>query len=246
MPEPDKSLGRKILSFFVKEEDAGTATGTPPAASSAPATPRPSAATPVASSPNPSPASAPGGSGANSTGTVDPKFAEHFANVLAQNNPPGPDYFEFRETLRSLSNLGLSEDKQFQAAWASFKALAGPTFAGASDATLLTNTANGYIAALNKDRDGFGKSVDTALAERVGGLQNEQKRLQTENDSLAKQLVEIQKQIDANTNRLTAITGEITDQSAKITQNRQNYESTFAHFTDQIKDDISKMAQYLK
>ena len=112
--------------------------------------------------------------------------------------------------------------------------------------TVLTNTANGYIAALNKDREGFGKSVEAALAERVGGLQNEQKRLQTENEALAKQLVEIQKQIDTNTNRLTAITGEITEQSAKITQNRQNYETTFAHFTDQIKSDIAKMAQYLK
>ncbi|MFD2933921.1 hypothetical protein [Spirosoma flavum] len=237
MPEPEKSLGSRILSFFVKE-GTDTASGTP-VAPSVPVTPRPPATTPGTGSPNSVPTSLPN-SNTSSTGTVDAKFAEHFANVLAQNNPPGPDYFEFRETLRSLSNLGLPEDKQFQAAWASFKALGG-----VSDATVLTNTANGYIAALNKDRDGFGKSVETALTERVGGLQNEQKRLQTENDALAKQLVEIQKQIDANTNRLTAITGEITDQSAKITQNRQNYESTFAHFTDQIKGDIAKMSQYL-
>ena len=239
MPEPDKSIGRKILSFFVKEEDvSGTvSTGTPPVGASAPAAPRPPMNAPVAGSSNTSSAPQP----VVSTGTVDAKFAEHFANVLAQNNPPGPDYFEFRETLRSLSTLGLSEDKQFQAAWASFKAMSGVT-----DAGMLSNTANGYIAALNKDRDGFGKSVEAALAERVGGLQNEQKRLETENDTLAKQLVEIQKQIDANTNRLTAIGGEITEQSGKITQNRQNYESTFAHFTNQIKDDISKMTQYLK
>ncbi len=238
MPEPDKSIGRKILSFFVKEEEPGTATGTPPAAASAPAAPRPSVPLPGSSSPGPTAAPV---AASNSTGTVDSKFAEHFANVLAQSNPPGPDYFEFRETLRSLGNLGLPEDKQFQAAWASFKALGG-----AADVTILTNTANGYIAALNKDRDGFSKSVDTALTERVGGLQNEQKRLQTENDSLAKQLIEIQKQIDANSTRLAAITGEITDQSAKISQNRQNYEATFAHFADQIKSDIAKMAQYLK
>lgn len=110
----------------------------------------------------------------------------------------------------------------------------------------MTNTANQYIAALNKDHDAFGKSVEAALAERVGGLQNEQKRLQTENEALAKQLLEIQKQIDANTNRLSTIGGDITEQSGKITQNRQNYETTFAHFTDQIKGDIAKMTQYLK
>ena len=201
MPEPDKSLGRKILSFFVKEDEPGVATGTAP-------TPTSAAPRPVTIPPNSTPAPV---VTAASSGSVDPKFAEHFANVLAQNNPPGPDYFEFRETLRSLANLGLPEDKQYQAAWASFKALGGVT-----DATALTNTANGYIAALNKDREAFGKSVEAALAERVGGLQNEQKRLQSENESLAKQLTEIQKQMDANTNRLAAIGGEITEQSGKI------------------------------
>ncbi|GAB2538566.1 hypothetical protein [Spirosoma aerophilum] len=239
MAEPDKSIGRKILSFFVKEEEPGTATGTPP--TTATVTPRPSATVPASSAPATGSSPMPTNTATSLGGTVDQKFAEHFANVLAQNNPPGPDYFEFRETLRSLGNLGLPEDKQFQAAWASFKALGG-----SSDAGLLTNTANGYIAALNKDREGFSKSVEAALAERVGGLQNEEKRLQTENNALAQQLVEIQKQIDANANRLTAITGEISEQSAKITQNRQNYETTFAHFADQIKHDIAKMAQYLK
>jgi uncharacterized phage infection (PIP) family protein YhgE len=231
MPEPDKSIGRKILSFFVKEEEPGVATGTSPAPAST--APRPASASP-APTPTPTVTAAP-------AGAVDSKFAEHFANVLAQNNPPGPDYFEFRETLRSLTNLGLPEDKQYQAAWASFKALGGST-----DMAALTNTANQYIAALNKDRDAFGKSVEAALAERVGGLQNEQKRLQTENEALTKQLAEIQKQIDANTNRLSAIGGEVNEQSAKITQNKQNYETTFAHFTDQIKGDIAKMGQYLK
>ncbi|MGF7218926.1 putative phage infection (PIP) family protein YhgE [Spirosoma lacussanchae] len=236
MPEPDQSIGRKILSFFVKEEEPapGTAAGTAPASTTA--QPRPAApAQPVPASPVdpvPTPAVPPG--------TVDPKFAQHFADVLAQNNPPGPDYFEFRETLRSLNNLGLTEEKQYQAAWASFKALSGK-----ADVSLLTNTASQYIAALNKDRDGFSKSVEAALAERVGGLQNEQKRLQSESEALAKQLLEIQKQIDANTQRLNAIGGEITEQSTKITQNRGSYDATFAHFTDQIRADIDKIKSYL-
>ncbi|QIP14506.1 hypothetical protein G8759_18735 [Spirosoma aureum] len=234
MPEPDKSLGQKILNFFVKEEVSGVAAGTP--AAPTPTTPRPAA--PNAPTPGPAQPIPPAPVG---TGAVDPKFAEHLANVLAQNNPPGPDYFEYRETLRSLANLGLPEDKQYQAAWASFKALGG-----SSDIAALTKTANQYIAALNNDRDAFAKSVDAALADRVGGLQNEQKRLQTENEALAKQLVEIQQKISANTDRLTAIGGEITDQSGKITQNRQNYEVTFSHYTEQIKNDITKITQYLK
>lgn len=233
MPEQDESLGKKILGFFIKPDDEqpgpATAVGSLPTQR---AVPRPPVAETNAPA-TPTPVNAP-------TGTIDDKFARHLADVLAQNNPSGPDYFEFRETLRSLNNLGLTEDKQYQAAWASFKALSGNT-----DVNLLTGTANQYLTSLNKDRDGFGKSVEAALSERVGGLQNEQKRLQQENEALAKQLLDIQRQIDANANRLNAINGEVMEQSAKIEQNRQNYETTFAHFTSQIKADVENIKQYL-
>jgi Skp family chaperone for outer membrane proteins len=244
MPEQESSLGTRILRFFVKEEEpAPTASGLPPVTGTTQPRPAPPATGPSATT---SPSAAGESTRGESTapadrpGNVDPKFAEHLANVLAQNNPPGPDYFEFRETLKSLTSLGLSEEKQFQAAWASFKALGGPT-----DVGVLTRTANQYVAALQKDRDGFAKSVDAALAERVGGLENEQKRLQAENDALTRQLQEIDQKRAANTERLSAITGEMTEQSARIRQNQQNYETTHAHFVDQINDDVRKLSQYL-
>jgi hypothetical protein len=244
MSDQEPSLGNRILRFFVKEEDpASTANGTPPTTNAA--SPRPASA--EAPAPTPTPVTSVAGSqtarsGASSPGPghLDPKFAEHLANVLAQNNPPGPDYFEFRETLKSLTNLGLPEDKQFQAAWASFKALGGP-----ADIGVLTRTANQYVAALQKDREGFVRSVDAALTERVGGLENEQKRLQAENDALTRQLQEIEQKRAANTERLQAITGEMSEQGAKIRQNQQNYETTYAHFVEQINNDIRKLTQYL-
>jgi uncharacterized phage infection (PIP) family protein YhgE len=215
MSEPD-NFGHKILSFFIKDAEPTTA----PAA----------AGTPGASQPAPLP-----------PGSIDAKFAEHFANVLIKNNLPGPDYFEFREALRGLAGLDLSESKQFQAAWASFKAMGG-----APDVAALTNTANQYLALLGQDRDAFGQSVEEAINERVGGLQREQQQLQADNENLARQLAEIQQKIAGNTTRLTAIGGEITEQSGKLNQNRQNYEATYGHFTQQIQSDLSKIAQYLQ
>lgn len=221
MPDSD-NLGHKILSFFIKEESL---TAKPAPASAAPTSSGP---TPLASSPAPS-------------GTVDAKFAEHFANVLAKNNLPGPDYFEFRETLRSLSSLGLSEDQQYQAAWASFKALGG-----APEVALLAGTANQYLAILGKDREAFGQSVEAAIAERVGGLQREQQQLQADSEALTQQLAAIQQKLAANAARLAAIGGEVAEQSGKLTLNRQNYEATYGHFTSQIRDDLAKIARYLK
>lgn len=221
MPDSD-NLGHKILSFFIKEESLS---GKPAPASSAPAG---SSAAPPSAAPAP-------------TGTVDAKFAEHFAGVLAKNNLPGPDYFEFRETLRSLASLGLSEDQQYQAAWASFKALGG-----APDVARLTSTANQYLAILGKDREAFGQSVEAAIAERVGGLQREQQQLQADSEALTRQLAEIQQKLAANATRLAAIGGEVAEQSGRLNQNRQNYEATYGHFTSQIRADLAKITQYLK
>jgi hypothetical protein len=217
MPESD-NLGHKILSFFIKDAEPAAAPAAPASAPGAP----------------PQPAPLPPGS-------IDAKFAEHFANVLAKSNLPGPDYFEFREALRGMAGLGLSEDKQFQAAWASFKAMGG-----AVDVAVLTNTATQYLTTLNGDRESFNKSVDAAISERVGGLEKEQVQLQADNEALTRQLAEIQQRIATNTERLKAIGGEIKDQSGKLTQNQQNYEATYGHFTQQIKDDIGKIGQYLR
>lgn len=221
MPDSD-NLGHKILSFFIKEESL---TGQPTSAGAAP----------TGSSPTPS------AGPAVPSGTVDAKFAEHFANVLAKNNLPGPDYFEFRETLRSLSSLGLNEDQQYQAAWASFKALGG-----APEVALLASTANQYLAVLGKDREGFGQSVEAAIAERVGGLQREQQQLQADTEALTQQLAAMQQKLAANATRLAAIGGEVAEQSGKLNQNRQNYEATYGHFTSQIREDLAKIARYLR
>jgi hypothetical protein len=216
------NLGHKILSFFIKEESLSR---------------KPNPASPAAAGSAPAPAANP----AAPAGAVDAKFAEHFASVLAKNNLPGPDYFEFREALRSLGSLGLSEDQQYQAAWASYKALGG-----APDVTLLAGTANQYLAILGKDREAFGQSVDAAIAERVGGLQREQQQLQADTETLTRQLAEIQQKLTANAARLAAIGGEVAEQSGRLTQNRQNYEATYGHFTGQIREDLAKITRYLK
>ncbi len=238
MPEPDKSLGQKILGFFVKEDTSpggGTAGPAAPDSSiSQPGGPAVPQTYPAGTPPTQTPVS-------QSQGTVDAKFAGHFTEVLTKANVQGPDYFEFRETLRHLADLGLPEDKRYQAAWASFRAMAS----GVS-VQLLTSTANQYLTALSTDRDLFLKSVETALNERVGGLQNEQKGLLADNEAITKQIAELQKRINTNNERLANIGGEITEQSTKLTQNRSNFEATYASFTEQIKNDVSKIQTYLK
>ena len=231
MAEPS-TLSQKILGFFVKEAPA-PAGG--PGAAAAPARPV-GPPGPPSGPPVPLGASA----AAGSQGAVDVKIAEHFAQVLAQSNPPGPDYFEFREALRGLSDLGLPEAQRYQAAWAAFKAMGGPT-----DRSALVNTANQYLHALRADRAAFQQTAAAASTERVGALQAEQQRLRAENEALTRQLAELQARLTANSERLRTLDGETAEQASRLDERRRAYDTTFAHFTQQIEADIARIGQHL-
>ncbi|MBC7408792.1 MAG: hypothetical protein H7339_10425 [Arcicella sp.] len=228
MAEEEKSFGRKLLGFFIEEDTTHTQTQTTVTPTRAETPPRVQVQQTVAVQ------------NASGTGVVDKKFGEHFVSLLENSNFKGPDYFEYMQALRSLAGLGLSEEKQYQAAWASFKAMGGIT-----DVTVLTNTANQYVNILNDDLQNFLKDVETAITDKVGGLKNSLKTTQDENTTLAKQIIDLQNRINTNNEKITKITTDISEQSARITTNKSNYEVTYNSFVEQIKGDIAKISQYL-
>ncbi len=227
MAEPEKSLGERLLGFFNKEEENPKEEN--PAPSSAPAAPK------VVTTPVPLVTNAAG------TAEVDRKFVDHFVELLGKANLPGPDYFEYKQALKSMDGLGLDEQKKFQASWASFKAMGG-----VSDASVLTTSAGQYLTILEKDRSAFLRDVEKAINERVGSLNLELKKLEEDNKTYTQQIVELQKKIDANVARKEQINGEVETQSAKINENRASFETTYHSFVEQINSDVAKIKQYLK
>lgn len=229
MADSEPGIGKKILSFFIKDADETAPEG--PA-------PKPAITGPAPEPSKPAPATVTNAAG---TGQVDRKFVEHFVNLLEKANLPGPDYFEYKQALQSMEGLGLGEEKQFQAAWASFKAMGG-----AKDTAILKTSADQYLAILGKDRDSFLKDVEKAVKERVGALQGEYKKLEDANAAYAQQIIDLQKKIDDNKNRLGQISGEVSEQTAKINANKDSFEVTYVSFVDQIQSDVAKINQYLQ
>lgn len=223
MADSEPGIGRKILSFFINENTESEKPSTV-------STPAPAAVAPKTTVPN-----------VAGTADVDRKFVEHFVDLLEKANLPGPDYFEYKQALQSMEGLGLGEEKQFQAAWASFKAMGG-----AKDTNILRTSAEQYLGILDKDRTSFLKDVDMAIKNRVGSLHDELKKLEENNTAFTQQIAELQKKIDDNKNRLGQISGEISEQSAKINANKESFEVTMNSFVEQIKSDLNKINQYLK
>lgn len=230
MAETEKSLGRKLLGFFIKDPEGKQSEPVPTAEKQKP----PSASQPAAA---PRPIVPP----TVGNGEVDRKFIHHFSELLEKANLPGPDYFEFKQALKSMEGLGLNEEKQFQASWASFKAMA----AGVTDTSVLTTSANHYGNVLNKDRESFLKDVEKATDDRIGSLKQESKKLQEDTKTYAQQIMDLQKKIDASNDRLEKINDEIQEQTDKINTNRDSFDLTYQTMVDQINADVEKIKRYL-
>lgn len=234
MAEPEKSLGKRILGFFINEAEESKQGPKPTAIPTTSEKARPATLPQLHTIPN---------AVANSAGTatVDRKFVDHFVELLEKSNQPGHDYFEFKQALKSMEGLGLDEQKQYLASWASFKAMGG-----FSDANVLAESANHYVKVLDQDRGSFLKDVQKAIDDRVGSLNKELTTLQDDTKGYAKQIMDLQEKINANNQRATAITSEIQEQSQKINENRDSYDITYQSFVEQLNSDISKIKTYLK
>jgi DNA-binding transcriptional MerR regulator len=206
MADSEPGIGKKILSFFIKENEG------------------------------------PARQGSNTSAPLESQKPAASAKVsnVAKANLPGPDYFEYKQALQNMEGLGLGEEKLFQAAWASFKAMGG-----VKDPTILKTSADQYLAILDKDRSSFLKDVEKAINDRVGSLQNEQKKLEESNAAFSQQIADLQKKIDENKNRLGQISGEVTEQSAKINANKDSFEITYRSFVEQISSDLTKINKHL-
>ncbi len=232
MAETEKSLGRKILGFFINEPESKQPE--PVSAAEKSKEMAASANQPIAAARPIVPPNV-------GTGGVDRKFVDHFADLLEKANLPGPDYFEFKQALKSMEGLGLNEEKQFQASWASFKAMA----AGVKDTSVLTTSADHYGNVLNKDRENFLKDVEKTIDDRIGSLMQESKKLQEDTKTYAQQIMDLQNKIDASNDRLEKINDEVEEQTEKINTNRDSFDLTYQSMVDQINADIEKIKRYL-
>ena len=52
-------------------------------------------------------------------------------------------------------------------------------------------------------------------------MKNDLKSTQDENEAMAKQIIDLQNRINANNEKITKITGDISEQSVKITTNKK-------------------------
>ncbi|MFA5153275.1 MAG: hypothetical protein WC554_11995 [Clostridia bacterium] len=168
----------------------------------------------------------------NLTGVADEKFVEMLMDVIAKNNIPGQDYFEFKQTLDAMNSLPGDEKTKFLTIYTMFQ------LQGCKKETLLSSI-DKYVSVVKAEEVNFdielesqkNISVTTPLAQ----IEEARKKL----DELNKQISEL------NTFIITS-SQEVQNSELKLQMTETNFKKSIEKVVGLLLADKDKINSYIQ
>lgn len=160
------------------------------------------------------------------------------SSAIEKGNPPGFDYFEFRQSLQNLSQMPMDEATRFKSAYAMAQTM-GVTQQG------LLQSAQQYLQVLGSEQAKFNEAHAQQRTKMIGGREDEIKNLEATIQHKMEQIKQLTQQIEEHRQRSEQLRSEINESTLKIETTKADFEATFAVVAGQIQDDAAKIQQYL-
>jgi chromosome segregation ATPase len=224
---------KNLKSLFIVDEGAPKTEPAPPAA---PARPTGPATPPVPAAANP-PAPPPPPTYAG--GTVDQRIFESLEKAMEENNQQGFDYFEYKNSLKTLAGIIPDEATRYKSAYATAATM------GLTVERLLESAAF-YRTVLEKERDNFTRAVNQQVDLNVTAKQKEAERLQTLIAQKAEQIKRLTEEIAMHQEELARAQGVITEATSRIEATKGNFHFTLEAVMNQIQTDMQNIQRYLR
>jgi chromosome segregation ATPase len=223
---------KNLKSLFIVDEEAPKTEPAQPAAptkATSPATPPVPA---VASAPVPPPPRHTGG-------TIDQRIFESLEKAMEENNQQGFDYFEYKNSLKTLAGIIPDEATRYKSAYATAATM------GLTVDRLLESAAF-YRTVLEKERDNFTRAVNQQVDLNVTAKQKDAERLQTLIAQKAEQIKRLTEEIAMHQEELARAQGVITEATSRIEATKNNFHFTLEAVMNQIQADIQNIQRYLR
>ena len=166
------------------------------------------------------------------TGVADEKFVEMLKGVIADNNIPGQDYFEFKQSLDALASLPLDERTKFITIYTTFK------LQGCSK-EVLTSSIDKYISIVQNEEANFNAELASQRNANVTGktaqIQDAQKKLEDLNKQIA----------ETNTFIITA-SQEVQNAELKLQMTENSFKKSVEKVVGMLEDDKKKINSYIQ
>jgi hypothetical protein len=175
-------------------------------------------------------------------GVFDKSFNDAFQQMIADNNIPGIDYFEFKQALKGMGGVaGLSEAVTFQTVFNTLK-VGDPNLTKEK----LLSAVDHYVGVLRAEETEFKSEMNASTEQEVTSRRQKAESLNAENVDLVQQIQNINEKIQRNNEEALKLNAEAADAEAKIGQTHKNFITTLAHVVSSLETDKEKIGQLIK
>jgi len=173
-----------------------------------------------------------------STGQLDQQIMNTLLQAFAENNVQGFDYFEFKQSLRSLTAMNLDESTAFKSAFATAATL------GITKNKLL-ETASFYQTVLDKEKEKFDEAMKSQNKEAIHNKKDEVVALQEQVRKKSEEIKRLTSEITSHQQEMERINLLIEQAELKIGDTSANFNKSFSYLKSEIQVDIQKIQQYI-
>lgn len=168
----------------------------------------------------------------------DKKSVAFLLKAIEENNLPGFDYLEFKQSMNGLRQMNMDETTAIKSAFTT-----GNTV-GLTKSKLISS-AEHYRQVLMKEKKQFDSALQKQTVERVDGRRSEKEGLAKKIQSYQAKISELQAEIVKIQSKLDKADGEIDKAQAKINDTKEKFESTYQSFVKEIERDVDLLNQVL-
>jgi len=172
-------------------------------------------------------------------GQFDKSIFDKLAKELENADLPGPDYFEYKQSLNALASLQMDEGIKYQSAFATL------TVSGLNKEKLV-NSISHYVEVLDKESKHFEKEV---ASEESRSVKTQQDSLDDVNETINQKrikIIELQGEISQLEAKGKTISNAIVESKNRIQTTAANFRVTIQTLINQIKTDEEKIKIFIK
>lgn len=169
---------------------------------------------------------------------LDNKSLEFLNNAIKANALQGFDYLKFKQSIKALRDLNMSEELAIRSAFATAATL------GITKEKILENIKH-YQQVLQKEKTAFDAALQKQTNTRINHKQNETSYLQEKIKDHQVQIIELEKQIKEFQFKIDNADREIEEARQKILDTKERFEETYMHYEEVLKGDVDLFNKYL-
>ncbi len=167
------------------------------------------------------------------------KFTDILLKAIESQNLEGPDYLEFKSSLKSLEGVIEDEATRYKS---SFAVLSSN---GQISKDQLLSTGQHYIKVLQKEQSKFN---DTFQAQQSKQIQGRQEKINQYQDGINKRKQQLKKliaEIEGMEEKLKEAKVEINQTAGKVQLTKDQFMASYQMIVEQIQSDFDKIKEYL-